>query len=209
MQTHTVRLPRAWWLILAFISGFSLATLAEDLILDWHANRLEFSAPRVHFLVGKPLEHLRNAAEVPFDIQITLSSGNKTHVLRRAAERFIVSYDLWEESFSVLKVQTPRKSVSHLKAPAAEAWCLEQMPMDVGGLPGGEQLWVRLEIRAQEAARNNPPLFGRGNIGESGVSLTSLVEIFSRPASTSQPHWILDAGPVTLDEIKRSRSHGS
>jgi len=121
----SLRLIRSWWVILAFVSGFALAMLAEDLILDSHDNRIEFSAPRIHFLSGKPLDRLRNAAEVPFDFSITLWSGTKNHIFRRSVDRFVVSYDIWEETFSVVsKVQQPGKSASHLKAPATEAWCL-------------------------------------------------------------------------------------
>src|SRR5207249_10127093 len=59
------------------LSGFAAAMWAEELILNWRDNHLEFSAPRVHFLTGKPLDRLRNAEPVPFDLQITLWSGNR------------------------------------------------------------------------------------------------------------------------------------
>ncbi len=204
-----MRTIKSWWLILAFVSGFALAMAAEELILSTHANRLEFSAPRLHFLVGKPLELLHNAAPVSFDVQATLWSGNHNHVFRRAAERFVVSYDLWEEKFSVTKLQAPRKTASHLAALAAEAWCKEQMSMDLTGLDPGEPLWARLEVRAQDG-KEGGPVFGRGNISESGISLTSLIEIFSRPAQATQSHWSVDAGPVMLDELlKRSHGRGS
>jgi hypothetical protein len=203
-----VRTIKSWWLVLAFLSGFALAMAAEELILNTHDNRLEFSAPRLHFLAGKPLEALHNAAPVSFDFQATLWSGTRTHIFRRTAERFVVSYDLWEEKFSVTKLQAPRKSVSHLLAKAAESWCVEQMSMDLTGLDSGDPLWARLEVRAQDG-RTGGSVFGRGNISDSGISLTSLIEIFSRPAQSTQSHWSLDAGPFTLDDLKRSHGRGS
>ncbi len=199
---------KLWWLLAAFLCGLAAAMIAEDLILDWKGQRLEFSAPRVHFLAGKPLEKLRNAAPVPFDFQITLWAGDRNHVFRRSAERFVVSYDLWEETFAVTRLQAPRKSASHLSMAAAEAWCLEQMPMDISGLPEREPFWARLEIRAQDFS-NAAPLFGRGRVEESGLSLASLIEVFSRPAQSAQPHWSIDTGPLTLDQLRRSRGHGS
>ena len=199
---------KTWWLALAFFAGFALAMWAEDLILDWHDNRLEFAAPRVHFLAGKPLEKLQNAAEVPFAFQITLWSGNHSHVFKRTTQRFVVSYDVWEEKFSVTKQETPAKTVAHLTDRAAEAWCLTQMPVDVAGLGDTEPLWARLDIRAQDG-KETAPLFGRGNISDSGISLTSLVEIFSRPADSGQAHFTLDTGPFTLDEVKRGHGRGS
>ena len=195
-----------WWLIAAFLSGFAVAMWAEDVILTWRDNQLLFAAPRLHFLAGKPLERLRNAAPVPFDFQITLWSGNRTHVFGRKAERFVVSYDLWEERYSVTTVTLPRKSNAHLTAQAAKVWCLQQMPLEVNGLGGKETFWTRLEVRAgEERSRETSPLFSRGSITESGISLNGLVEIFSRPAQSGQPHWVLDAGPITLDEVRRSR----
>ena len=47
--SQIVRAIKSWWLVLAFLSGFALAMWAEEVILNWRDNRLEFSAPRVHF----------------------------------------------------------------------------------------------------------------------------------------------------------------
>ena len=55
-----MRTIKTWWLILAFVSGFGLAMWAEDLALNWRNNYLEFSAPHMHFLTGKPLERLQH-----------------------------------------------------------------------------------------------------------------------------------------------------
>ena len=90
---------------------------------------------------------------------------------------------------------------------AAEAWCLQEMSQDVSGVSANEPLWARLEIRAEDAKEGGLP-FGRGNITDSGINLTSLIEIFSRPAATAQPHWTVETGPVTLDELRRVRPPG-
>src|SRR5207247_7295325 len=137
----------------------------------------------LHFLIGKPLERLRNASPVPFDFKLTLWSGNRNHLFRSRAERFVVSYDLWEERYSVTEITTPPKTAAHMTAQAAETWCLEQIPLDVTGLDGSETFWARLEVRASEdkgAGRDNGKLFGRADISESGISLNGLVEICSR-----------------------------
>ena len=202
-----MRTIKPWWVIAAFLSGLAFAMFAEELILSAHESRLEFAAPRVHFLVGKPLERLRNASEVPFAFKITLWSGTRTHLLREAPARFLVSYDLWEEKFSVTKLMTPRRTASHLTDNAAEAWCLREMSQDVSGIGVNEPLWARLEIRAEDAKETGLP-FGRGNITDSGINLTSLIELFSRPASATQPHWNVETGPVTLEELRRGRPPG-
>jgi len=202
-----MRSIKPWWVIAAFFSGLAFAMFAEDLILSTHESRLEFAAPRVHFLVGKPLERLRNASEVPFVFKITLWSGTRTHILREVPARFVVSYDLREEKFSVTKLVNPRRTARHLTNDAAEAWCLQEMSQDVTGISPNDPLWARLEIRAEDGKEAGLP-FGRGNITDSGINLTSLIEIFSRPAATTQPHWTVETGPVTLDELRRGRRRG-
>src|SRR5215472_373139 len=122
-----MRAIKSWWLILAFLSGFALAMFAEELVLTWRDDRLEFSAPRIHFLGGKPLDLLHNAASVPFDFQLTIWSQNRNHLFQRITDRFVVSYDLWEEKFRVVKTQSPRKAADHLTAQATEAWCGQQI----------------------------------------------------------------------------------
>ena len=201
------RTIKTWWVIAAFLSGMALAMAAEELILTTEDSRLEFAAPRVHFLSGKPLERLRNASEVPFDFKITLWSGNRNHMLREIPARFVVSYDLWEEKFSVTKLLPARRTARHLTDSAAEAWCLQQMATDVSGIAPNEPLWARLEIRAQDGKDAVQP-FGRGNITDSGISLTSLIEILSHPPAATQPRWQVDAGPLTLEELRRGRRRG-
>ena len=67
-------------------------------------------------------------------------------------------------------------------------------------LPPGQQLWARLEIRSAETKE---PL-----AATSGINLATLIEIFSRPAATAQPHWNVETGPVTLDQLRRGRPRG-
>jgi hypothetical protein len=203
-----VRTIKTWWLIAAFISGFALAMLAEDLALNWRNNLLEFSAPHTHFLIGKPLERLHNGAQVPFDFKISLYTGSKSHLFNQIAERFLVSYDVWGEQFSVVKTQAPRRTVAHLDAAAAEAWCWKQMPFDAAGIDDKDTFWARVEVRSQDSKGANP-LFGRDNITESGINLTGLIELFSRPPVATQLHMTLDAGPLTLEEVKRGSRRGS
>jgi len=202
-----VRTIKTWWLIAAFVSGFGLAMWAEDLALNWRNTYLEISAPHLHFLTGKPLERLQHGAQVPFDFKISLYSGTRSHLFNQLAERFLVSYDVWGEQFSVVKTQSPISLVTHLDAAEAEAWCLKQMPVNPAGLGNTDTLWARVEVRVPLEKSANP--FGRDSITESGINLTGLIELFSRPPALAQPHWTLDAGPLTIEEIKRGTRRGS
>ncbi len=203
-----MRTIKTWWLVAAFVSGFGLAMWAEDLALNWRNNYIEFSAPHMHFLTGKPLERLQHGAQVPFDFKLSLYSGTKSHLFRQLAERFLVSYDVWGETFSVVKTQSPISRVTHLDAADAEAWCLKQMPVNPSGIDDKETLWARVEVRVPASAGVANP-FGKDTITESGINLTGLIELFSRPPAAAQPHWLLDAGPLTLEEVKRGNRRGS
>jgi hypothetical protein len=198
---------KKWWLVAAFVSGFGLAMWAEDLALNWRNNYIEFSAPHMHFLTGKPLDRLQHGAQVPFDFQVSLYSGTKSHLFSRLRERFLVSYDVWGEHFSVVKTQVPRLLVTHLDAAEAEAWCLKQMPVNPVGLRETEPLWATVEVRVPQEKSANP--FGKDSISESGINLTGLIDLFSRPPTVAQPHWSEDTGPVTLEEVKRGNRRGS
>jgi hypothetical protein len=193
---------KTWWLFVAFVSGLALAIITEDLILEHRNNRLEFSAPRTDFFAGQPSARLRNALEVPFLIKTTLWSGNKTHVFSSAVDQFVVSFDIFEETYSVVKVQAPRKSKAHLTAKEAQKWCINEMSLDTTGLSGTEPLWARLEILPQDPPRDGS-LLG-DSVSGSGISLGALVEFFGR--SPGSKPIMLEYPQFTLDQLKHTRA---
>jgi len=175
---------------------------AEELILRAQGNRIDFSAPRLHYLTGRPLARLLNAEPIGFDFQVTLAASTQTNVVKQNTARFVISYDLWEERYAVTKVTPARKTASHLTALEAEAWCVQEMSiLDLSGVGPTQQLWARLDIRAEDERESR--LFGRGNITDAGISLTSLIERLSKPPKSTQPHWTVEAGPVTLEQLRR------
>lgn len=193
---------QAWWIISAFCCGAVLAVAAEELRLRALENRLEFSAPQLHFLTGRPLERLQNAAVVPFDMEVTLWAGSRDRIHSRQSATFVISYDLFEERYSVAKLSTPRRSANHLTAPEAEAWCLQEMSLDVTSVPANQPLWARMVIRAQE--ERSAGLL-RGRVSRDGIDITDLVELFGGRPRAAQARWELEAGPVTLEQLRRAR----
>jgi len=94
--------------VVAALLSFGLVALtvsSDDLFVRRSSNDLHVLAPRLHFLTPKTLERLRDGAIEPFDVQLTISAGSKNNVIARAVERFVVSYDLWQEKFSVVGVR--------------------------------------------------------------------------------------------------------
>ncbi len=208
--------PKPWWFIVSFFTGFLLAMFAEELIVHDRNDELHISAPRLHFISGPSLDRLRNGAAIPYDFQLSLSADSHSNVIDRALERFIVSYDLWEEKFSVTKLSSSgsmrggiagrsreRRSVSHLSAGEAETWCIDNVRLSTAGLNARQQLWVHLEVRAADP-RDSAPLFG-----ESGISISRLIDLFSHPPRSGQQRWNLEAGPLRLSDIERGGTRGT
>jgi hypothetical protein len=193
---------RFWWIAAAFLGGVATAMFAEELILRAQGSRLDFSAPRVHYLTGRPLARLKNAEPVTFEFQVKLAVASENNFVRQNTASFVISYDLWEERYAVTKILPVRKTASHLTAAEAEAWCVQEMSvLDLNGIAANQPLWAQFDIRAEDERESR--LFSRENITDAGISLTSLIERLSKPPKSTQPHWILKAGPVTLEQLRR------
>ena len=164
-------------------------------LLPHHVSgEIRVSAPSLHFLTGKSLLRLHDGAAVPFDFQLIIAAGSKDNVVARSLERFTVSYDVWEEKFSVVRVGDFRQSGMRLSSSSAESWCLDNIFIRAANLPAGQQLWARLEIRSAESKE---PL-----AANSGINLATLIEIFSRPSRPQQDRWSLESAPFQLADLK-------
>jgi hypothetical protein len=186
-------------------SGACLSTPlpAESLEPRLSNGQIHISAPKFHFVAGKALERLHNGSPVPFALQLALSTDRWATIAQRDIERFVVSYDLWEEKFSISKLGSPRKSVSHLSIQTAEAWCVEQMAVAPASAAGDPVFWLRLEVRAENPGEDAPLMT------DEGVSLSRLVELFSRRARTDQSRWLVEAGPFRLSDLTKSAIPGA
>jgi len=182
-------------LALLLAMGLSAMTVSSSGLLPHHVSgEIRVTAPNLHFLTGKSLARLHDGAAVPFDFQLIISSGSKNNVVARSLERFMVSYDVWEEKFSVVRVRDFRRSGMRLSATSAESWCLENIFVPAASLQAGQQLWARLEIRTVESRE---PLSA-----DSGINLATLIEIFSRPSRPQQDHWSLESAPFQLASLQ-------
>ncbi len=178
------------------LAGFPL--WAQALVVRVSNDHLRVSAPALRFVAGRPLERLHDGAPVAFAFQLSLSLDSHASVLMRDIQRFVMSYDLWEEKFSVLKLGQARRSVSHLSAEAAETWCLDALSLPASGLAAERPFWIKLEGRTEEGGEPGGP------DSEGSVTLGRLIEWFSRRARSEQPRWTAVAGPLRLAELRRS-----
>jgi hypothetical protein len=169
----------------------------EELIVRHSGDLIRVTAPRLHVITGKSLQRLHDGAIVPYDFQLSIAAGAKSNVVERAFERFTVSYDVWEEKFSVVRLRDFRKSGSNLSANSAESWCLENIFAHAAALPGNGELWARLEVRSAEP--KDPSSFP---YADPGISITTLIGIFSRPPRPAQDHWAFESSAFRLADLK-------
>lgn len=179
------------------VTAVALSAQPGSLNVERQGDHLRLSAPSFHFLEGRPLERLRNGAAVPYLFTVTIEpvqgGGRTTHLQRR----FVVSYDLWEEKFAIVQEGRPPRSVSHLSAAAAEAWCLDSLLPGLPSLPAEKSFVVKLACSV--AADEEPPT------GD-GLTLSTLIEFFSRKGAAPSPRWELASAPLRLADLKdRSR----
>jgi hypothetical protein len=210
-----VRIAAGWLLCCCLVGSISPAAQAQQPRLKWQDNQARISAPQLHFLSGAALQRLKNGAAVPFDFQLTVWVDDHTTPYGRAIQRIIVSYDLWEEKFALAnqrgflvrgggsRLSEFRQGASNLSAQDAEAWCMNAIGVPLSGLSGNQRVWARLDVRAADG-KDAPPL-----LGESGLSLTGLIELFSRPARGSEQRWSAEAGPTSVADLQRSSGRGS
>jgi len=184
----------------ALPSAFAIEYNPYRLIPRIEGEYLHVSASNFSFLTGKPLQRLKDGASVAFVAQLIVSdTPNFLIPNARAVARFAVSYDIWEDRFSVTKVAEgieQKRTIAHQLAPAAENWCLDNLAIHRSDLPVDRPFYLRLDLRVEDP-RDQP-----GVIGDSGISLWNLVEIFSRPIRDHQdryPSWT--AGPLRLEDI--------
>jgi len=171
-----------------------LTASSEDLFVRRFGDQVRVMAPRLHFLTGKSLQRLHDGAAVPFDFQLSVAAGLKTNFVSRNAERFTVSYDVWEEKFRVVRLRDFRKSPPGLTAAAAEAWCLENLLVPASGMPSDKDLWARLDIRATEPKDTVST--------DAGISIPALIQLLSRPPRPQQDHWSLESASFRLSELR-------
>jgi len=187
---------RRLWLAGSIFTPLGWSLAVPRLLIRSEGANLRISAPQIRFLNGKSLEQLKNGANVGFLSQISITGDSAFGVvLGRHVDRFVLSYDLWEEKFSATRLGPPQRTASRLSVPAAEAWCLDELTPIPASLTPSRLFWIKLELRAED------PKESAAIIGEPGINLTRLVEIFSRPPRNQQQHWSEVAGPLRLQDL--------
>ena len=89
------------------------------------------------------------------------------------------------------------RSASRLSLVETETWCLENLAISALGLETQRPFWLRFELRTASEKEISEVA------GDSGISIRSLIEMFSRRAGPDEGHWTLNAGPLRLGDLPR------
>ena len=199
MKSHHsgAQISRRSWLFAGLVLPVCPALAASRLRVYFDGDNLHVAAPELHFLTGKPLSRLHDGATVVFLSQLTVFSEDGSRVFRRAPERLTISYDVWEEKFSVM-LATVGRSARRLSASEAETWCLDNLAISALGMAPDWPFRLRFEMQAKD------PRELSSVVGDSGISLSGMIDIFSRKPRSQEAPVTLETGTLRLAELPRA-----
>ena len=113
-------------------------------------------------------------------------------------ERLIVSYDLWEEKFAVKIPGFLVKPRAHLTAAQAEIFCIDNLAYSALGLPPDRPFWMKFELRTTTQKDLSSLM------GDAGISIGTLIDIFSHKPGPGELSWTRTAGPLHLPFLPRT-----
>jgi hypothetical protein len=154
---------------------------------------LRAQAPGFHFLSDHTLKRLKDGLTVRVEIAMrVLAEPGAANGAAQHRQTFVLSYDLWEERFAATLAGTGSRSISHLTAAAAEAWCIEQLTVPVSALGSlrSQPFWIRLDsqiVDGQNAARE-----------DEGLTLRGIIDTLSRRQTGEKTSHSIEGGPFTV-----------
>lgn len=178
----------------AVLSSLAVPSQAPRVTIVRVAGGIAAAAPDLGVIKGETLSRLKDGRIVRIDLDLAVLPGPGGPAAARGRQTFVLSYDLWEERFAVTLPGTPPRTSSYLTAAAAEAWCLEHVtiPIDTLGKLRDAPFWIRLEYRVHDGT---PAAAADDSVG---LSLRTLIDLFSRRARTESSTQAIEAGPFRI-----------
>ena len=189
------RRTRVVLVLLACLAWPFLRLSAQAVTIREAGDLLMIRAPGLAFLKGEPLARLKDGRSVRVELAVLVLPAPGKSPVAAARRVFALSYDLWEERFAVTLVDQRSRAVSHLAAPAAEAWCVDQLAVPIASLDAlgrDPRFWIRLEYRILDGDGAPDPDNG------GGFTLQGLIDVLSRRRRPEPSAQGLDAGPFRL-----------
>jgi hypothetical protein len=166
---------------------------AQSVTVRTASDALHIRVAGLRFIHGPVLDRLKDGRSVQLEFELAVVERPDGPVVASARHVFNVSFDLWEERFAVSRIGTPPRSVSHLTAQDAEAWCLDNVTLPVatmGRFGRDVPFWVHVAYQVLERETADP--------NESTFTLRTLIDVLSRRAEGAGRGQSVAGGPFRL-----------
>ena len=195
-------ISRRRWLLAGLSLPVLSARAANELSIVYDGDNLHPVVQNLHFLAGKPLDRLKDAEKVAFVSHLSIFTIDQSIAFQQALQKFVVSYDIWEQKFMVT---VPPRSRENLTAAQAEAWCLESLAISAKGLAADRPFFLRFELFTEQRRESS------GVLADPGISLVKpLAELLTRRWRPDEPHWgPFESGRLRLSELVRMAGRGT
>lgn len=180
-------------LVAAALSSLDARLGSQSMTVTTTGGEVRVQAPGFRFIAGEPLARLKDGLTVRMELEIrVLAEPGAASAAAQSRQTFVLSYDLWEERFAAAVSGTGSRSVSHLTAAAAEAWCIQQLSVPVSELGSlrTQPFWIRLESRILNGQSD-----GRA---DEGLTLRGIIETLSRRRATEKTSHSAESGPFRV-----------
>jgi hypothetical protein len=87
-------------------------------------------------------------------------------------------------------------------AEQAENWCVENLAISALGLAPDRPYWLRFELRTADSKDLSRVW------NDSGISVSGLIEVFSRRPDPNEPHWTMEKR-LRLIDLRRTSFRGN
>ena len=114
---------------------------------------LQVRGTGLRLIEGVVADHLKDGRSVRVDFEMTILDKAQGTPITQNRQSFTLSFDLWEQRYAVTRAGAAPRSISHLAARDAEAWCLENMALPLtalGRFARDLPFWIRVEYRVQD-----------------------------------------------------------
>lgn len=191
----TVRARRA---VQAAIGALIIVALpgrltAQSLTVRAVGDMLQVRGAGLRLIEGVVADHLKDGRSVRVDFEMTILDKTGGSTVTQNRQSFGLSFDLWEQRYAVTRMGTSPRSISHLAARDAEAWCLEGLALPLtalGRFARDQPFFVRLEYRVQDQLMPEK--------AESPFTLRTLIDALSRRNAGESPGRSFEAGPFRV-----------
>ena len=188
--------PRAAGIALVALAclGVPGRLAAQSLTVRAAGDMLQVRGSGLRLIESAVAEHLKDGRSVRVDFEMTILDKAQGAAVTQNRQSFVLSFDLWEQRYAVTRTGAAPRSISHLTARDAEAWCVENLSIPLTALGRFSRdlpFWVRIEFRVQDQAP--PPDDTQGPL-----ALRTLIEVFSRRSNEEALDRTFTAGPFRV-----------